>query len=219
MFGDASDARVRVKICGITDEVDARAAIECGADALGFNLYRHSSRYIDIDRERTWLAHLPADICKVAVMVNPTAEEAVAVAALPFIDLLQLHGNESPQFCRRLSEAGIQFAKAIPARNKEALAELGSFHTSIFVLDSVADGKFGGTGQGFPWSIAAQFVATHPYLRVILAGGLTPENVLHAVARVGPFAVDVTTGVERSKGKKDHARMRAFIEAVRVSKS
>src|SRR2546426_2062080 len=106
MFGDEVKVtnQIQVKICGITNEADAQVAIDCDADALGFNFYRRSKRYIDIETAAAWIVKLPAEICKVAVLVNPTFEEAIRVSACPFIDALQLHGSESPEFCRRLAE-------------------------------------------------------------------------------------------------------------------
>src|SRR5262249_60614935 len=123
MFGGKSTARGRifVKICGITNEPDALAAIEAGADALGFNLVRHSKRYIDIDAAAAWIAKLPKDICRVAVLADPNWEEACRISQLRFIDALQLPGKESPDFCRRLTEAGIPFAKALPCADSESM--------------------------------------------------------------------------------------------------
>lgn len=210
-----TEKKIRVKICGITNESDARAAIECGADALGFNLYQKSPRYLDLTQAQTWLERLPSGICKVAVTVDMAAEAASGVAALPFIDCLQLHGNESPGTCRRLADAGVQFAKAIPVGRAGEISDPRLFGTPLLVLDSVVAGKFGGTGRAFPWSVAAQFVKTYQDLHVILAGGLTPRNVQRAVREVGPFGVDVTTGVESAKGKKDRALMQRFVRAVR----
>jgi phosphoribosylanthranilate isomerase len=217
MFGDTSEtgSRIRIKICGITNAADALAAINYGADALGFNFYPRSKRYIDIETAREWIEKLPLGICRVAVLVDPTWAEACRISELPFIDALQLHGNESPQFCQSLAETGIQFAKALPATDPRSLADLSSFSTDTFVLDSAFRGEFGGSGKTFPWHLARGFTQSHPTFRVILAGGLTPENVAAAVSEVRPFGVDVTTGVELLPGRKNHALLRAFIEAAR----
>lgn len=208
-----AEGRLRIKICGITNAVDALAAIDCGADALGFNFVPHSKRYLDINFAADWMATLPAKAVRVAILANPSLEEAIAVAELPFIDALQLHGNESPAFCHRLAERGIQFAKAIPVSNKASLENAASFHTSTIILDSTSEGQFGGSGQAFPWGLARRFARAQPALKIVLAGGLTPENVGSAIAEARPFGVDVTSGVESSPGRKDHARMRAFIDA------
>ena len=213
---DDQGARLRVKICGLTTPEDVAAAIEFGADALGFNFVTGSRRYLPIEAGREWIAALPAGISKVAVLVDPSWAEALTVAALPGITALQLHGAESPDFCRRLAEREICFAKALPVKGPDSVRNLPSFSTRTVLLDSGRAGEFGGSGRTFPWQIAREFVAANPHLRVILAGGLTPENVAEAVAIVGPFGVDVTTGVESSAaGHKDHGRLRAFIAAAR----
>jgi phosphoribosylanthranilate isomerase len=207
--------RPRVKICGITNSEDARAAIEFGADALGFNFFSGSKRYLPVIEAAGWIAELPAEIVKVAVLMNANWDEAVAVAGLAFINALQLHGMETPEFCQRLAEKGIQFAKAIPVATARPLRDTPEFFTRTLILDSSEAGEFGGSGRTFPWEMARDFVQANPGLRVILAGGLTPENVAQAVDFVSPFGVDVTTGVESSPGRKDHGLLRAFIAAAR----
>jgi phosphoribosylanthranilate isomerase len=215
MFGKENEAstRIRVKVCGITNLADAVVAIECGADALGFNFFPGSKRYIDIFAARDWIASLPETVTKVAVVVNPTEAQALELAELPFIDALQLHGAESPGFCQALAERGIAFAKALPVSDENSLRDVPSFSTRAVVLDSRFSGGFGGSGETFPWVFARRFVDSFPKLNVILAGGLTPENVADAVRQVRPFGVDVTTGVEASPGRKDLARLKAFIDA------
>jgi phosphoribosylanthranilate isomerase len=216
MFGEPSGAndRVRVKICGVTNLADALAAIECGADALGFNFFPGSQRYIEARWEADWMAQLPTKVCKVAVLVNPTWAEAMTAAAWPFIDALQLHGNESPLFCRRLAESGISFVKGWPVSDPAFASEIPDFFTDTVLLDSGSSGGFGGSGETFPWSLGSRFVQGHPNLKVILAGGLRPDNAAEAVAAVRPYGVDVTTGVEASPGRKDLRRLRAFFAAV-----
>jgi phosphoribosylanthranilate isomerase len=216
MFGGDAPAVVRplVKICGITNAADAAAAIEGGADALGFNFYIGSKRCLPT-AAREWIGDLPAQIVKIAVVVDADWEEAVELAGAPGISALQLHGREAPEFCQRLAERGIQFIKALPVTTAEALRNTPSYFTKTVLLDSADQGTFGGSGRTFPLEIAREFVAANPHLRVILAGGLTPENVAAAVATVRPFGVDVTSGVESSPGRKDHGLLRAFIAAVR----
>ena len=217
MFGSKlkSGGRIFVKICGITNELDALAAIEAGADALGFNLVPQSKRYIDIEKAASWIDKLPRDIYKVAVMADPNWEDACRIGQLPFLDALQLHGGESPEFCRRLADAEIPFAKAVPVTASKSLADLPNYFTDTMILDSSARGTFGGTGKPFPWKFAPEFVRHHPRITVILAGGLNPENVAEAVNVVRPRGVDVTTGVEESPGRKDHSLIRAFVQAAR----
>ncbi|MEY2520418.1 MAG: phosphoribosylanthranilate isomerase [Verrucomicrobiota bacterium] len=216
MFGgdDQRLVRPRVKICGITNPPDAAAAIELGADALGFNFYAGSRRCISVAAGE-WIADLPPEIVKIAVIADADWDEAVALAALPGISGLQLHGRETPEFCQRLAERGIQFIKALPVTTAELLRAEPSYSTKTFLLDSAGQGKFGGSGRTFPWEIAGEFIAATPDLRVILAGGLTPDNVAAAVAAARPFGVDVTSGIESSPGRKDHGLVRAFIAAAR----
>jgi phosphoribosylanthranilate isomerase len=208
---------LRVKICGLTTPQDAAAAIEAGADALGFNFFPGSKRFLQPEAAVAWIADLPPNVEKVAILVNPSWEVATAAAAMAGITSLQLHGAETPDFCRRLMARGIPFAKAVPVTGLDSVANLPDFHTTSLLLDSGAGGHFGGRGQTFPWSVARDFVGARPELRVILAGGLTPENVVEAIATVRPFGVDVTSGVESSPGRKDHGRMRDFIAAARAN--
>ena len=206
---------LRIKICGLTTPQDARAAIELGADALGFNFFSGSRRYVG--REAKWIAELPEGVEKLAVVVNPTWEEAKALASAPGITALQLHGSESPEFCCRLKAAGIRFEKAIPVSGPDSMVNCPDFSTDTVLLDSSVAGEFGGSGRTFPWELARSFVEAKRLLRVVLAGGLTPNNVAEAIAKVRPFGVDVTTGVEAAPGRKDHDRMRAFIVAARAA--
>ena len=205
--------RLRVKVCGITNADDARVAIEAGADALGFNCYAGSKRWVGLTGARDWMQNLPEDVWRIAVVVDPHWDEALAIARLPFIDALQLHGCESAEFCARLAGEGICFGKALPATLDDALEKARSFSTDTIILDSTDGGDFGGTGRTFPWSIAAEFVDAHPTMRVVLAGGLTPANVQEAVRLVRPWGVDVTSGVELAPGRKDHGLVRRFVEA------
>ncbi|MEY2551003.1 MAG: phosphoribosylanthranilate isomerase [Verrucomicrobiota bacterium] len=206
---------LRIKICGLTTTQDAMAAIEAGADALGFNFFPGSKRYVG--SEADWIGALPENFNKIAIVVNPTLEQAKAIAGAPGITALQLHGTETPEFCRRLVEEGIRFEKALPVSGSESLTHVPDFFTETVVLDSSAGGEFGGSGRTFPWNTARAFIEANPLLQVVLAGGLTPANVGQAVAIVRPFGVDVTTGVETSPGRKDHGQLRAFIAAARAA--
>src|SRR2546421_4181891 len=192
---------LRIKICGLTTPQDAIAAIECGADALGFNFFPGSKRYVGLETE--WIRHLPGKVDGIAVLVNPTWSEAKTTAASSGITALQLHGSESPEFCQRLKEAGIRFEKALPVSGVESLVNVPDFFTRTILLDSSAAGEFGGSGRTFPWEIARRFIENNPHLQVVLAGGLTPENVAEALIAVRPFGVDVTTGVEAAPGRTD----------------
>lgn len=213
----AASDRLRIKICGITTAADAHAALEGGADAIGLNCFHGSKRYLDLAGAAAWLRDLPPALIKVAVLVNAPFEEAVRIARLPFIDALQLHGQETPEFCARLSAAGVRFGKALPAVSATSLDLAGHYSTATIVLDSVSSSSFGGTGTTFPWPLAHRFVEANPDLHVVLAGGLHAGNVAEAVRAVRPFGVDVTTGVESSPGRKDHQSVRRFIAAARAA--
>lgn len=201
----------RVKICGITTPADAESAIEAGADALGFNGYPGSKRYLDLKEASCWISQLPAFVTRVAVLVNPTREEAEAVLALPGIDLVQFHGRETPDFCAPFRPHG--FIKALAARDRQTLNEATSFGTRSILLDAYVPGEYGGTGSLIDLDLAAGVVRDHPELSITLSGGLTPDNVGEAVARVRPYAVDVASGVESHPRKKDASLMRRFVAA------
>ena len=203
--------RTRVKICGITNPEDARMAVELGADALGFNLWPGSKRYIDLEKESGWIRELPPFVTKVAVMVNPSVADAEAVFALPFIDLVQFHGTEDGAFCAHFAKAGLPFVKAIAVRDAASLEAPGRYCTANILLDAYAAGAFGGTGRMIDLELAAGFVAAHPELSVTLSGGLNPGNVRTAIDRVRPYAVDVASGVEIGPRKKDRALVEALI--------
>ncbi len=209
---------VRVKICGITSERDALAAIEAGADALGFNTWKGSKRYLDLSRAAPWISALPPLVTRVAVTVNEPSKRLRDLAGEPWVDLLQLHGDESAEVCADLKTSGIRFIKAIGVRDAASLESARHFHTSNLLVDAYAPGVFGGTGRVLDWSLVADFMAENPELRAVLSGGLTPDNVGQAVRQVRPYAVDVASGVEDSPGRKSAGRMRDFIAAVRFAK-
>ena len=185
---------------------------------MGFNCFAGSRRFLEI-AQAEWIGDLPESAKRIAILVNASREEATAIARLPFIDGLQLHGQESPEYCAALAQQGIKFSKALAVKGEAPMLKAGMFSTETIVLDSMTQGGFGGTGRAFPWSLAREFVGSHPALRVVLAGGLTPENVAQAVREVRPFAVDVTSGVEASPGRKDHQRMRDFIAAAHSARA
>jgi phosphoribosylanthranilate isomerase len=210
-------SRVRVKICGVTNERDALNAVACGADALGFNTWTGSKRHLDLDAAADWIGRLPAFVSRVAVLVNATMDEALRVARLPFIDMVQFHGDESAGFCAEFARTGLPFIKALPLKAGEGTGPGAKFPTRNVLLDAHVPGQYGGTGTLVDCDNAARFVAENRDLNVILAGGLTPGNVAGTVRRVRPFAVDVAGGVESSPGRKDLSLMRDFIVAARAS--
>lgn len=196
---------VRVKICGITNIDDALAAIDFGADALGFVFHEKSPRFIPPEKAGQIIRALPPFITTVGLFVDEDRDAVEKITAQNNIDIVQLHGNEAPEACllnRRV-------IKAIRVKELSDLDSLGNYQVSAFLLDAYAEDLFGGTGQVFNWDIA---IEAKKFGRIILAGGLTPENIEKAVKLVRPFAVDVSSGVEMDKGIKDHTKMKLFIK-------
>lgn len=198
---------VKVKICGITNPDDAFAAVRFGADALGFVFFPGSPRYIAFSVAAAIIRELPAFVPAVGVFVNEHEQRIEEIIQQTGIDTVQLHGNESPEMCS-LSRRVI---KAIRVKSLDSLDPLIHFQNrvSAFLLDTFTPDVFGGSGQIFNWDIA---VEAKQFGRIILAGGLSPENITDAVKRVKPYAVDVSSGVEAEKGRKDHLKMKSFIE-------
>lgn len=209
------EKRAAVKICGITNREDALAAMEAGADLLGFNTWRGTRRFLDMSAAAPWIAELP--VLRVALLVNAGADEARRVAQLDCVDALQLHGDEDADFCAALAREGKPLIKALRACDAAALDAADQFATREILLDAHVPGAFGGTGARVDGGLVREFQKRHPKLRLWLAGGLTPENVGEAVREFRPAAVDVSSGVEGAPGKKDFARMRDFVAAVRAS--
>jgi phosphoribosylanthranilate isomerase len=193
---------IRVKICGITNRDDALAAIDAGADALGFNLFPGSKRHVLIDDLTPWLTTLPPGPLRVAVMVNPTLEEILRIRNL--FDVIQLHGQETPAFCAAVPRP---LWKALPIPTEA----LPSYPADALLIDS---SPTGGSGLLIDLDRAARFVRSSP-LPVWLAGGLTPANVAEAVQKVRPHGIDVATGVESHPRRKDPPLLRAVIAAAR----
>jgi len=200
---------IKIKICGITNLDDAMAAAEDGADALGFNFYKKSPRYVDPGKAAEIIHQLPPFITPVAVFVNEREEKVRDIQFTTGIKVLQFHGDERPEFCDRFATRVI---KAFQVKDKDSLKHMAHYHVGALLLDSYREGLRGGTGTTFDWHLA---VVAKTLGRVVLAGGLTPENVAEAVKLVQPYGVDVTGGVEREKGLKDHAKLKKFITEVR----
>jgi phosphoribosylanthranilate isomerase len=205
---------VRVKICGITNLADAQAAAEAGADALGFVFYEKSPRFVSMKTAAEIAKQLPPFITRAGVFVNPAGELVLKAIAECGLNLLQFHGDEPPEFCMQF---GLMSMKAFRIRDAGSLKELPKYKTDAWLLDAYSSDTLGGTGAVFNWDLAVEAQKTgRP---IFLAGGLTPENVADAVRKVQPFGVDVSSGVESSPGKKDHAKVRAFINAVKTAAS
>jgi phosphoribosylanthranilate isomerase len=211
------NARTRVKICGVTNDGDAREAIALGADALGFNLFPGSPRGVDLGREAAWIAALPPYVTRVAVLVNVALEEAVRVASHPAIHMVQFHGDEDEEYCAAFARCGRSFMKALRIREAASAERADRFSTPHILLDAHADNAYGGTGLKLDTVVAGEIVRRFPGLQIVLAGGLKPENVGEAVRVVRPYAVDVASGVESAPGRKDRGKMAAFVAGVRAA--
>lgn len=199
---------VRVKICGITSIEDALAAVDSGADALGFVFYDRSPRKVAPEAAAEIVAALPPFVTKVGVFVDSPLEMIDEIVSFCKLDSVQLHGQESPEFCRALFP---RVVKAFRVNGYGTVDEVGKYRAAAYLLDAYHPAIVGGTGETFDWEIARTIGATR---RVILAGGLNAANVRQAIATVKPYGVDVSTGVESSPGKKDAELVRAFIKAV-----
>ncbi len=200
---------VRVKICGITSIDDALQACACGADALGLVFYDKSPRCVTPDQARAIVRALPPLVTSVGLFVNARAETIRATADYCGLDVIQLHGDEGPLECDFTPRRSI---KALRVRDAASLQNHQDYAISALLLDAWVAGAYGGTGESFNWELAAQVARQRP---VILAGGLTPENVAEAVAIVRPYAVDVSSGVEAAPGRKDPDKVAAFIRNAR----
>jgi phosphoribosylanthranilate isomerase len=201
---------VRVKICGITSVADGLAAAEAGADMIGLMLYEGSPRHITIAQAAEISRALSPFVFKVGVFVNPTEAEVMEAISACGLNLLQFHGGEPSDFC---TQFGLMSVKAVRVQNADSISALDNYATDAFLLDAYSKSGLGGTGEKFNWNLAVE--AQRFNKPIFLAGGLTPENVADAVRLVRPFAVDVSSGVESSPGKKDAAKVRAFIAAAK----
>ena len=203
---------VKVKICGITNWTDARRAVEAGADFLGFNFYPRSSRYIAPPSARRIVQRLPQGVASVGVFVNEPEQEMLAIAQEVGLDYVQLHGDETPELVSRMRRS-FRVIKAIRVRDSFRASQLGNFkRASSILLDGFDAHLRGGSGKSFNWKLAKSAGRKR---QIFLAGGITPENAAEAVSAAQPFAIDVCSGVESRPGKKDAARMRALVAAVR----
>jgi phosphoribosylanthranilate isomerase len=203
---------VKVKICGITNLADAMAAAEAGADALGFVFYDQSPRHVSVEAAAALIRQLPPIVMKAGVFVNAPEDLVVRAIRECGLNLLQFHGEEAPEYCLQF---GLMSMKAFRIRDAASMEALLGFHTDAWLLDAYTADKPGGTGETFNWDLALE--AQNWGRPIFLAGGLTPENVAEAVRRARPYGVDVSSGVEAAPGRKDHAKVRAFIQAAKAA--
>ena len=208
------DMPVKVKICGITNLADGMAAAEAGADALGFVFYDQSPRGISVEAAAGIIRELPPFVMKVGVFVNAPEDLVVRAIRECGLNLLQFHGDELPEYCLQF---GLMSMKAFRIRDAASLQVLLGYHTDAWLLDAYAPDKPGGTGETFNWNLALE--ARGWGRPIFLAGGLTPGNVAEAVRRAQPYGVDVSSGVEAAPGRKDLAKVIAFIRAAKAAQA
>lgn len=197
-----------VKICGITNLDDALASVAAGADALGFNFYARSPRYIKPADARKIIRQLPDDVLKVGVFVNEATPQALRdIAADAGVSALQLHGDESPEYCDDLTDRYVIKAFSLNS------IQVDSYHVTAIMVDAGDKTMRGGTGRTVDWSAASKLARRVP--KLFLAGGLSPENVEQAIVQVRPYAIDACSSLEKTPGRKDHDRLRAFLKKAR----
>ena len=203
---------IRVKVCGITNLDDALACVRAGAEMLGFNFYKASPRYIAPEDARRIIAKVPSEIQSVGIFVNEKSPEEVArLADLARVAAIQLHGDETPDYCRALSERFVIRALRVGREFKPEQA--AEYDTTAILLDAFSAKARGGTGERIDWSVARETRRLVP--KLFLAGGLSPENVAEAVTLVQPFGVDACSALEDAPGRKNEKLVRAFVAAVR----
>jgi phosphoribosylanthranilate isomerase len=200
---------IRVKICGITSLEDALLSIEAGADALGFVFFQGSPRYVSPEHASEIIRNLPPFVQTIGLFVNEDLATVNLVADQCGLDLVQLHGEEPPDYCAAVNRRVI---KAFRVKDSSSLDDISNYRVAAYLLDAWSPAAHGGTGTIFNWDIAAQAAISQC---VILAGGLTPMNVAEAIEKVNPYAVDVSSGVEARPGKKDDTLVRAFVDATK----
>jgi len=198
----------KVKICGITNYEDAVAAMGMGADILGFNFYPKSPRFVTPQQAMDIIGKLPAFIDTAGVFVNASMEKIHETIDVCPLDWVQLHGDETPEFCRLLLSYSVRTMKAIRVRNQADIESADSYFTDAILLDAFDPQKYGGTGLTFDWNIIG-----HIGKRIFLAGGINPDNAASAI-NLGVYGIDVCSGIEQSPGRKDHKKMRKLFENI-----
>ena len=208
----ASEKQVKVKVCGMTSLKDALVAVEEGADAVGFIFYKKSPRSVTMKIVREIVLELPPFVDTVGVFVDESAVQINKIADYCNLDIIQLHGDESPTFCKRIRRKVI---KAFRINDIQSVKKISCFQVSGFLLDTFSENLHGGTGKVFDWNLVLPAKKFGP---VIMAGGLTPNNVQQAVRQVRPYGVDVCSGVESEPGIKDHKKVRAFLKNAKAGR-
>jgi phosphoribosylanthranilate isomerase len=199
---------VKVKICGITNIDDANAAVDFGADLLGFNFYPKSPRYVTPEQAADIIGKLPAFVDVAGVFVNASPEKIHEVIRQCYLGWVQFHGDESPEFCRSFLSVNARTMKALRVRDRSDVQQAEKYFTDAILLDAYDPKKYGGTGFSFDWNVVG-----HIGKRVFLAGGINPDNVKQAV-QLGVYGIDVCSGIESSPGKKDHKKMKRLFDDI-----
>lgn len=202
---------VKVKICGITNLEDALSSINGGCDALGFIFYKGSPRYVTPEKARYIINHLPPHIIKIGIFVNSRERVVRRISDLCNLDMLQFHGHESPEFCNRFKDYKV--IKAFRVKDMVHPGDLSRYQCFAFLFDTFVPAKIGGTGQEFDWRLISHI--NNIKRPIFLSGGLHVDNVKKAIGVVNPDWVDVSSSVEASPGKKDHKKVKKFIETVK----
>jgi phosphoribosylanthranilate isomerase len=200
---------VKVKICGITNYDDAAAAVDAGADLLGFNFYHKSLRFITAEKVADIINRLPAFVDVVGVFVDEPIERIYETRNICALDWVQLHGNESPEFCKEFLSHSVKTMKAIRVKDQSDIENAEDYFTDAILLDAFDPEKYGGTGIAFDWNIVG-----HINKRVFLAGGINPDNAEEAV-KLGVYGIDICSGIEAEPGKKDHKKMKKLFKNIR----
>lgn len=200
---------LKVKICGLTNLEDVLAAVEMGADMLGFIFYPKSPRFIDFEKAREIIRKIPTFVDTVGLFVNPSAEQVRRAYAEGWLNWIQLHGDESPEFCRSLLWMNCKLIKAIRVRSKKDVQRAAEYPADIILLDHYSKDRYGGTGERFDWSWLEPMNQ-----RIMLSGGITPDNVVEAI-ETDVYGIDVCSGIESQPGRKDHEKMRQLFENIR----
>ena len=201
---------VKVKICGLTNYEDAAAALDMGADLLGFNFYPDSPRYVTPEKAAQIISKLPAFIDIAGVFVNATFDEIRRIIDRCWLNWIQLHGDEDPDFCRSFLSVHVKTMKALRVKDTSDIEKADEFFTDAVLLDAFHPEKYGGTGLTFDWNIVG-----HIGKRIFLAGGINPDNAADAV-KLGVYGIDVCSGIEAEPGKKDHRKMKKLFENVNL---
>ena len=200
---------VKVKICGLTNYDDAAAALDMGADILGFNFYSESPRFLPPEKAMEIIDKLPSLADIAGVFVNSTLQEIHRIINLCQLNWVQLHGDETPQFCNLLASYNVKTMKAIRVRSQADIQQANDYFTDAILLDAFDPQKYGGTGLTFDWNIIG-----HINKRIFLAGGINPDNVISAI-ELGVYGIDICSGIEERPGKKDHKKMKLLFDKIR----